>query len=384
MIRGLGLAGIDCALVGELDDYVRSSRFVKVSLDRADPTADPERLLATLCEFARSCTAKPVLYFSTDADLLFVSRYRDKLSSHFHFAIADADHVEKLLNKEKFRQLAETLKLPVPLSQTVSPASQPPSAMKLPFPIILKPAEREVVLEPGSKSIRDLVGTDVKCVGVSDRAELERIWEKLARTNVDFIAQELIPGPESRIESYHAYIDATGNLVASFTGRKIRTYRAEFGYSTGLETTDAPDVGKLGQQIVDALGLHGVVKVDLKRRPDDSLALLEINPRFSLWQHLGAKAGVNFLQLVHADLTDEPRGHIGLAKPGIRYCRMRDFRAAREQGLAISNWLSWMLRADAKEFALDDPMPLFRRAQLKLFEVIQSRVTRGLTGKRTA
>ena len=384
MIRAVGLAGIDCALITEPDDYVRFSRFAKVVLDRADPTAAPDTLLETLQGFSRTQGEKPVLYYATDADLLFVSRYRDKLSGDFRFAIADAEHVETLQNKERFRQLADDLKLPVPRTQTISPQEQSPSDIALPFPIILKPAEREIPLDPGSAPVRDLVGTDIKCIGVHNRDELDRIWSKLEATKVDFIAQEMIPGPESLIESYHAYVDDAGNRVASFTGRKIRTYRAQFGYSTGLETTDASDVDKLGEDVTGQLGVKGVLKVDLKRRPDGSLAILEVNPRFSLWQHLGAKAGVNFLSLVHADMNNQPRGYIGRAKPGVIYCRMRDFRAAREQGVSLVKWLPWMLKADAKEIAIDDLLPVFKRAQMKLTEKMFSRASRLMSGKKTA
>ena len=41
------------------------------------------------------------------------------------------------------------------------------------------------------------------------------------------------------------------------------------------------------------LGLKGLVKLDFKRADDETLHLLEVNPRFSLWHHLGAVAGVN-------------------------------------------------------------------------------------------
>ena len=170
MTRALGLAGIDCALVTDPDDYVRFSRFVKVVLDRADSTASPDVLLDTLRDFSRTQAEKPTLYYSTDADLLFVSRNRERLSQDFNFIVADPEHVEVLQNKELFRQLAEDKNLPVPRGQTVTPASQPPCAIKLPFPIILKPAEREVPLDPGSTPVRDLVGSDIKCVGVSNRS----------------------------------------------------------------------------------------------------------------------------------------------------------------------------------------------------------------------
>ncbi len=368
MIRPLGLAGIPCALFSEPNDFVRSSKFATYALDRADATKDPQGLLKLLCDFARYQREKPVLFYATDADLLFVSRFREQLSEYFRFVVADAELVETLENKSRFQKLAEKLGLPVPSSQPISPKEQSPDVLELRLPIILKPAEREVLLEPGAEPVRDAVGEDVKCVSFACRRELEAAWPRLAAIGVDFIAQEMIPGPESLIESYHAYVDETGALVAAFTGRKVRTYREKFGYSTVLETTDAADVATLGEELVSRIGVTGVVKLDFKRRPDGSLGLLEVNPRFSLWQHLGTKAGVDFMSLVFNDLTDKPRGPIAKAKPGVIYCRLRDFRAAREQGIPILKWIPWMLRTDAKEIAFDDLRPAFKRVQIMLSE----------------
>jgi predicted ATP-grasp superfamily ATP-dependent carboligase len=49
---------------------------------------------------------------------------------------------------------------------------------------------------------------------------------------------------------------------------------------------------------------------------------LEINPRFTLWHHAGAVAGVNIPALVYADLTGTPRPATARAKAGVRRCRV--------------------------------------------------------------
>ena len=80
MIRPIGLAGIRCALISEPDDYVRASRFANITLDRADSTSSPDLLFERLRSFSKTQPETPVLYYATDADLLFISRYRDQLS----------------------------------------------------------------------------------------------------------------------------------------------------------------------------------------------------------------------------------------------------------------------------------------------------------------
>jgi hypothetical protein len=108
------------------------------------------------------------------------------------------------------------------------------------------------------------------------------------------------------------------------------------------------------------LRLRGVAKFDFKRGPDGRLYLLEINPRFSLWHHPGAVAGVNLPALAYADLVGRPRPPVARARSHVRWCDLRlDLRAARASGIPIASWLVWALSSDAKGSGVswDDPLP---------------------------
>jgi D-aspartate ligase len=123
---------------------------------------------------------------------------------------------------------------------------------------------------------------------------------------------------------------------------------------------DLPDVTALGREVVGKLGLRGVAKLDFKRAPDGQLFLFEVNPRFTLWHHAGACAGVNIPAIVFGDLTGRKRPDAAKARDGVRWCKVwSDAPAARAGGLSLSRWLPWMLGCQAKSaFAWDDPMPL--------------------------
>src|SRR5439155_1128342 len=83
-------------------------------------------------------------------------------------------------------------------------------------------------------------------------------------------------------------------VMGEFTGRKIRTAPRRYGFSTYVEITDEDEVRRLGHSILERIGFSGVAKVDFKREPRTKrLYLLEINPRFNLWHHAGAAAGVS-------------------------------------------------------------------------------------------
>jgi predicted ATP-grasp superfamily ATP-dependent carboligase len=181
------------------------------------------------------------------------------------------------------------------------------------------------------------------------------------------LAQEAVPGPEREIFSYHAYVDANGEVAGEFTGRKIRTLPRERGMSTALTTTEAPTVAELGRDLLKRIGLRGPVKLDFKRAPGGELRLLEVNPRFTLWAHPGAVAGVNLPALMYADLTGRKRPPLRNARPGVRWVSLRrDLGAARAEGMPAARWAAWALRCETNSaFAWSDlgPILAMRRAR---------------------
>jgi D-aspartate ligase len=355
MLRPVAMAGIPAAVVAGPDDPVRFSRLARAVIDRHDAWTEQERQVEALMAFARRLPVPPVLFYARDADLLLVSRHRAALADGFRFVIADADLIDAVVDKARFRRLAERLRLPVPLSRHVRPAREPPHDLGLRFPLLVKPLTRH-------GELWGPVAGAAKAVRVESGEELAVLWSKLADADLEVLVQELVAGPERRIESYHAYVDAGGEVAGEFTGRKLRTLPAAFGHSTALTTTDASDVAEQGRDVVRALELRGVVKIDFKRAPSGELRLLEVNPRFSLWHHLGAVAGVNLPAIVYADLTGTRRPPRCRARPGVTWrIPMADRRAARAEGVPLRRWLRWAAGSSVfSHVAWDDPMPVIR------------------------
>lgn len=353
LVRPLGLAGIRCGVVARPGSRIRYSRFTDAVVEWADPWSEPEVLLDRLLRFAGEQPEPPVLFYEGDWDLLLVSRFRERLGEAFRFVVPDAGLVEDLVDKDRFRELAGRLELPVPRSVRIAAQDAAPTDLGLRFPLVIKPLTRQV-------ETWGAIGAGAKAVHAQTAADLRGVWERLADANLDVLAQELIPGPESLIESYHVYVDEDAEVVGEFTGRKIRTYPQEYGFSSALETTESRSVAELGRELVRRLDLRGVAKLDFKRDAEGRLYLLEVNPRFNLWHHPGAKAGVNLPALVYGDLSGAPRGTPTRARAGVRWCQLRrDARAAGVAGTPLVRWLPWALRCEAKSaIAWDDPKPL--------------------------
>lgn len=357
LVRPLGLAGIRCAAVTRPGGPSLYSRFTRATLCWDDFSENDEELLEALVQLGAAQSQPSVLFYEEDSQLLLVSRHRERLAQVFHFVVADPELVEDLVDKARFQALAERLQLPVPATRRIQPtADSMPADVDLRFPLIIKPCTR--------RKSWDVIADSHKALQIDTPEALRALWPRLVAAGMDLLAQELVPGPESRIESYHVYVDQRGSIAGEFTGRKIRTYPVTCGHSTALEISDAADVRAQGRALVERLNLRGVAKFDFKRDPNGRLHLLEVNPRFNLWHHLGAIAGVNLPALVYADLMGLRRPAARLARAGTRWCNIRnDLPAARACGMSLSTWLPWALGCEAKSaVAWDDPMPLLRSA----------------------
>ncbi len=242
----------------------------------------------------------------------------------------------------------------MPAARRFHPAALEPSALDLAFPLIIKPLNRAGRWD-------DTFGLR-KAIEAESLAALQALWPSLLALDIDLLAQELIAGSEAQIESYHCYVDRAGSIAGEFTGRKIRTYPAAYGHTTALEITDAADVRRQGRDAGERLGLTGVAKFDFKRDRAGKLHLFEINPRFTLWHHAGAVAGVNIPALVYADLTGAPRPAVTPAKAGVRWCRpWKDLPAARQSKVPMTSWVPWLIGCEAKStLSWSDPMPAVR------------------------
>lgn len=369
LVRPLAAAGVRCALFALPADPARLSRHVDQRLPWVNHWDQQGAMINLLLEFAARQPSPPVLFPQTNGDLLAVSRHRDRLQGPFRFLLPEPDLVSSLLDKAAFSALAQKAGLPVPRAHRLAHDGEAHPALDLRFPVVVKPLTRH-------QERWSPIGAAAKARRADDASELERLLPALREHEVDVLVQEAIPGPETAIESYHAYADASGTIVGGFTGRKIRTFPARYGHTTALEITNEPDVRVAGVKTMERLGLRGLVKLDFKRGLDGRLYLLEINTRATLWLNPAAVAGMNLAAVAYADLAGRPRPPLGPLRPGVRWCQpAEDFKAAREAGVPLRRWLRFLATCEARSvLAWDDPRPFLGGV---LAPALRRRVGRG-------
>jgi D-aspartate ligase len=349
----------------EPEDITFRSRFCaqKLILERFEPDSD-EVNVSRLVLLASSFREAPVLYWGSDREALFLSRNRKVLQAMFRFHLAHSCLIEGLTNKARFADLSRAHSLPVPETFTFNSIEEiKQSIASIPFPCTVKPV---CVGDWCSSLLKARFGTYKHALKrLETKSDLLAHLPLLPHFEKGVVLQRFIRGGDDRIFSFHGYFDATGGLRAGFIGRKIRTNPIEFGGSAYVETVTMPELIALSVDICSRLGYIGVVKIDYKRETQtQKWYLLEFNPRFTLWEQVGAWAGMNIPALWYDDLTGKHSPPLTSYRPGMRWlCLSQDLRSFpayyRSGQWSIGAWLrSYVAPKIYHTFAWNDPWPI--------------------------
>lgn len=382
LVRALGIRGLPVAVVTE-DSTAKCtrSRYCRTVVTTPSWMTEPDRAIAALIAWGRAQPAPPVLFYQGDHDLIAVSRARERLAPHFRFVLPDKELVEDLVDKRRFAALAERRGLPVPDTMTIPEGSNAADVLRRwdRFPCVFKPTLR--------RNWYELIGSHQKALRLETRAELELLLRRVEADIARFVLQQCIEGGEENVLSYHAYVRPGGEVVAEFTGRKLRTSPRRYGLSTYVEITDDAEVRQLGRETMQKLGFSGVLKIDCKRDAGNRrLYMLEINPRFNLWHHPATVAGVGIPEAVYWDCVAPDRVEpMRPARKGVRWMvPMSDARASKEYRaagqLSRARWLFELLTVDVNEgFQIRDPFPMLA----DLVQLLKRKIFRTPKGQTT-
>jgi predicted ATP-grasp superfamily ATP-dependent carboligase len=359
--RSLGRAGIPTlGLWSEDDQAGRVSRYCRAV--RA-PSTPSDETLSVLLHAIGEPEDKPVLFPTSDAYAHWISERQDVLRGSFRFHTVAPALFEGLNSKIGSVRLAAEHGIDTPRTASFD---RLPSFERgigaLSLPIVVKPID----------TFRRTLPRGAKNELFRARDALDAYVRSFARFLPDMVFQEVVPSGDGHIHVCTLLLDAAGEPLLRYTGRKIRQYRPDFGVTSFGVSEWNGELADLSARFMRAAGYRGLCTLEFARdRRSGRYLFLEANLRSYYHNQLFTDSGVNFALAEYGALTGAaPPGHMP-QRDGIHWLDFpRDLGSyyRRRSELRLREWLGSLLEARSfASFALDDPLPcLYEMSQLVL------------------
>jgi predicted ATP-grasp superfamily ATP-dependent carboligase len=291
--RAIGQAGVDLLVLEE--EKNRHQPHLKTRYGRK---VFLESLFGSpVINFLGLLSQPAVLFPTTDQQVEWLSENRQLIPIHCQLLLPAHDVVKKLLNKKLFFAFCQQYGFPLPAYRTLKSGDDIVCRLDgLKFPLIIKTTTK--VYKPGLD----------KAYIVSELRELLEIWARISCLHDDFLIQEFIPGGDREVYFCLQYIGLRGELLASFTGRKIRQWRPGCGGTASCEPAVAPELADQTYAIFRRAGFHGIGSMEFKRDPRDNKFYI-VEPtvcRTDFQEQVAIANGVNIPAIAFRDAVDLP------------------------------------------------------------------------------
>jgi len=167
-------------------------------------------LIDSLLNLQVGIGGRPVLFLTDETAVNTISEHRDELRDSYRILLPPKGVVTILENRARFHEFAEHYGLPVPRAIILRPNTPLAKLANVPFPVTIKPAERQFDHQMPTKSLP-----------VDSLRDAEALCGRLRETIGELVVQEWIDGPTSNncFALFHASGDPNNSRI--FTGRKI-------------------------------------------------------------------------------------------------------------------------------------------------------------------
>jgi D-aspartate ligase len=364
VVRALGERGVPVYLFTDSRcSPVALSRYVSEVLPFPGSGAGEEERVGALVQAGKRFRHRPVFFSTGDSSAVLFSRHRTILEAYYLHHLSAPELVEGLYDKIRFAELASERSLEVPFTLAPKTLAELEAALdRFRFPVVVKPAEKRRWAE--HPEIIALVHGNLKAVRIDTPEALLDFYRVVARYDTAIVIQNYIEGRDEAIWELHAFIDRDGDLVGVFTGRKLRTYPVHRGIGCFQVSEYEPAVVEVGLRTLRALGYTGHAAVQLKRLPGSNrFEIFEINCRYSAWNDLHRRAGVNMPYAAYCDCLGQKQLPLPRQREGMRWVDvsndLRAFRDYRRLGeWSLAQWArSYIGRNHYAFFDWRDPLP---------------------------
>ena len=264
---------------------------------------DEDLFCRSLVQIARDQATMPVLFPSDDESVLLASRFRADLQPYYRFVYPPHSTVELLMDKLATYAWARQHDFLVIPYRLVAEVPQLEAAVEeVGLPAIIKPPVRLAAWENAMP--------DRKALRVDSLDELRLFLPALGRAQSRLVVQRWIPGDDADIHFVLSYHNRVGQMLGSFTGRKLLQWPVGLGSTAACCPENNPIARQIATRFFTDAGFQGLGSVEFKYdREADSYYLIEPTiGRNNLQSYIAVAAGVNLTRAAFYDACHGPPG----------------------------------------------------------------------------
>jgi predicted ATP-grasp superfamily ATP-dependent carboligase len=373
--RSLGKRGIPIHVSADPDCWALRSRYCSGRYPRPAGVESKDYWGGLLLSNNKSPLEGSVILTGSDEAIEFVARNRTELEKRYILERNRPELQLALLDKQKTLELARSVGVPTPNYWKVDTVEDVRRiGGDIQFPLIIKPIHSHLFQKQYNGAKYHLV---------RDHSELTAKLSDVLARGLEVMVTELIPGPDSLLNSYYTYIDENDQPLFHFTKRVIRRFPKNSGLATYHITEWLPETAELGKRFFQGIKLRGLGNIEFKRDlRDGKLKVIESNARFTAAQELVLRSGMDIALLIYTHLTGQPMPRLDAYQEHLRLLFFRSdlaaYRELRDRGELT--WLEWLGSLAHRQvfpcFSLTDPVPVLDRSQQVLSNKVRKLIKR--------
>ncbi|AOV16825.1 hypothetical protein BJI67_06905 [Acidihalobacter aeolianus] len=202
---------------------------------------------------------RPVLLLTQEHAVKALADHQDQLDRSYRFILPTPQILHALMHKPTFDQWARESGLRVPASYRVCSAVDVDEVLAAqPMPIVIKP----------SAHVSEFESQFRKAYRVETREEARKLLLEMLAVWPDLIVQEWVPGSDSDIYFCLQQLSETGQVEASFVGRKIRAWPPGTGGTASCAPAPVDDASILAERTTaffSQRAVRGLAGMEYKR-----------------------------------------------------------------------------------------------------------------------
>ena len=252
--RSLARAGVPTVLLDT--DPGRATMRTRYGRKHRVASLEGEPFLAELLRLRAALPADPVLFLTQEKSVATVAAHLDRIAGAYRLSMPSAEIMRMLMDKASFQDAAERLGAPIARAVTLRADADIAALASLRFPCVMKPVVKSAEYDRRFK----------KAYRIEEAAAAEALYREVGQCAV-MIVQEWIEGGDDAIYFCLQFRSRDGRAVASFCGRKLRSWPPRIGGTAScLGAPEATaELAALTDGFFAATGFFGLGSMEYKK-----------------------------------------------------------------------------------------------------------------------